>query len=146
MEIKLSVEIAQSVEKVFEFLQEFENHHQESKSQVLLVEKLTSGPAGIGSRYRETVQMIPLVKSKFVTELSGYDPNEHLEFTWSGGGMEGMLEYRLEPDSDQTRVNFREHIYPKGLMRLAGPMIKASFRKKMEDRLEGIKRAIEHSS
>ena len=143
MEIRLSIEIFKPVEQVFDFLQDFENHHQEKKSQVGSVEKLTSGSPGIGSRYREVVQMLPLVESIFITELSGYDPNEQLEFKWSGGGMEGILEYSLEVVGDHTKLIFREQIQPKGIMRLAGPIIKASFRKTMEDRLEGIKQLLE---
>jgi carbon monoxide dehydrogenase subunit G len=143
VEIKLSIEISRPVEKVFDFLRDFENHHQEKNSQVLMVEKLTSGLLGIGSQYQETVQMLPFAKSIFVTEFSRSVPPKYLQFSWSGGGMEGMLEYNLQSVGDQTRLNFRELIQPKGILKFAGPIIQSSFRKTMVDRLDGIKRILE---
>ena len=143
MEIKLSIEIFRSVGQVFDFLRDFENHHQEKKTQVLLVEKLTPGPSSIGSRYRETVQMLPLVKSVFITEITRFEPSKTLEFTWSGGGMTGVLEYMFNEIDDRTKLDFSEWIHPRGIIKLAGPIIQASFTKTMTDRLEGIKRHLE---
>jgi carbon monoxide dehydrogenase subunit G len=145
VEIKLSIEISRPVEQVFEFLHDFENHHRERNSQVLHVERITSGPSGVGSRYRETVQMLPLVKTVFTTEVSQFEPPRFLQFTWSGGGMEGVLEFSLESTGDRTRLNFREQIQPRGMMKLVGPIIQTSFRNTMADRLEGIKHTLEGS-
>lgn len=145
MEIKLSIAIEKSVDKVFDFLSDFENHHQESNSQVLLVEKLTPGPSRIGARYREMVQMLPFIKVEMITEVTQMKPHKRLEFTWSGGGMDGVLEYHFDPHDGWTNVEFKEKVIPKGIMKLVGPLIKASFHKTMVDRLDGIKGFLEGS-
>lgn len=59
--------------------------------------------------------------------------------------MKGVLEFSLESAGDRTRLNFREQIQPRGMMKLVGPIIQTSFRNTMADRLEGIKRALEGS-
>lgn len=145
MEIKLSIEISRPVEQVFDFLKDFKNHHRERNSQVLRVEKTTPGSSGVGSGYRETVQMLPLMRTVFTTEVSQFEPPDFLQFTWRGGGMKGVLEFSLESAGDRTRLNFREQIQPRGMMKLVGPIIQTSFRNTMADRLEGIKRALEGS-
>ena len=145
MEINLSVMIERSVDKVFDFLRDFENHHQESNSQVLLVEKLTPGPSRIGTQYRETVQMLPFIKLEMITEVTQMKPHKSLEFTWSGGGMEGVLNYHFDSRDGWTNVEFKERVFPKGIMKLVGPLIKASFHKTMVNRLDGIKGVLEGS-
>ncbi len=146
LEINLSITIERSVDKVFGFLSDFENHHQESNSQVLLVEKLTPGSSRIGTKYRETVQLLPFIKVEMITEVTQMKPHKCLEFIWSGGGMEGVLEYHFDPRDGWTNVEFKERVIPKGIMKLVGSLIKASFHKTMEDRLNGIKAFLERST
>jgi hypothetical protein len=145
LEIILSITIERSVDKVFGFLSDFENHHQESDSQVLLLEKLTPGPSRIGTRYREMVRMLPFITVEMITDVTQMKPNKSLEFTWSGGGMDGVLEYHFDPRDDWTIVEFKERVIPKGIMKLVGPLIKASFHKTMVNRLDGIKGFLEGS-
>lgn len=127
-------------------MSDFENHHQESNSQVLLVEKLTPGPSRIGTQYRETVQLLPFITIEMITEVTQMNPHKNLEFTWSGGGMEGVLKYHLDPRDDWTNLEFSERVIPKGIMKLVGPLIQASFHKMMVDRLDGIKGVLEGST
>lgn len=85
MDFHFSVLINRSAEDVFEFISDFRNHHQEAKSQVMQVEKLTPGPAGLGTRYREVVRVVPLITVEMISEISRFEPNDIIEMTWSGG-------------------------------------------------------------
>jgi hypothetical protein len=145
LEIKLSVRIERPVEAIFDFLSDFQNHHQERNSKVIQVEELTSDRLGVGATYREIVGMMPFIHAEMVTVVTRFEPHEWLEFKWSGGGLEGVLEYHLQPLGASTQVEFRERITTKGIMVLASPIIHKAFRNTMLDRLQGIKQVLEGS-
>ncbi len=89
--------------------------------------------------------MLPFIAVEMITEVTQMKLHKSLEFTWSGGGMEGVLKYHFDPRNGWTNVEFKERVIPKGIMKLAGPLIKASFHKTMADRLDGIKGVLEGS-
>jgi hypothetical protein len=143
LDIQLSVLIKRPVEKVFDFLSDFRNHHQEEKSQVLKVEKISPGEVGIGTKYREVVQFLPLVTVELISEIRRLDVNDYLEISWSGGGMEGVLSYRFFEQAGETKLEFIEKIHLKGIMRLMKPIVHSSFTNGMRNRLAGIRRVLE---
>jgi hypothetical protein len=119
------------------------NHPQEESSQVISVEKLTSGPIGIGTQFREMVQTLPFVQAEMISEVTQHDHNERIEIAWRGGGMEGVLTYSLKSQNRGTSVGFHETVTAKGLMKLAEPIIRRSFERMLGNRLRGIKRVLE---
>ncbi len=143
MEFHRSVAVDRPVEEVFAFLEDMRNHPQEESSQVISVEKLTSGPIGIGTQFREIVQTLPLVQVEMISEVTQHDPCERIEIAWRGGGMEGVLTYRFKSQVGGTGIGFHETVTAKGFMRLAQPMIRRSFERMLVDRLHGIKRVLE---
>jgi hypothetical protein len=143
MEFELSTVVDRLPAGVFAFLEHMENHPQETGSQVLSVEQLTPGPVAIGTRFREIVQMLPLVRVEMMTEVTRHRPDECLEFTWRGGGMEGVLTYELEPHNGATRIRLHETVTPLGPMRLAGAFVRRSFQEMLAKRLDGIKQVLE---
>ena len=143
MEFHLSIEVNRPLTEVFAFLADMRNHPREQDSKVLLVEKTTPGPVGIGTRYREIVQMVPLVRVEMTSEVTRYEPNERVEITWHGGGMEGVLVYSFEAHRGGTILALHETVTPKGLMRLAEPVIHRSFDQTLASRLHGVKRTLE---
>ena len=143
MEFSLSVAVDRPVEEVFTFLEDMRNHPQEEGTQVILVEKLTPGVIGVGTRFREMVQTLPFVQSEMISEVTQHDRNERIEIAWHGGGMEGVLTYSFESQDGETSVSVHETVTPKGLMRLAEPVIRRTFDRMLADRLRGIKRVLE---
>ncbi|NIS81236.1 MAG: hypothetical protein GTO14_13765 [Anaerolineales bacterium] len=146
MEFHFSVTIDRSMNDVFTFLEDMSNHPQERGTKVLLVEKTTSGPIGVGTRFREVVAMLPLTRVEMASEVTKYKQHSHLEFTWHGGGMEGVLSFSLKAQGGATSVTLHEVVTPKGLMKLVGPVIRASFQRNLGNRLQGIKRVLERQS
>jgi hypothetical protein len=97
MRHEFRVQIDRPEAEVFRFLSEKDSHEQEKGSPVLLLEKTTAGPAGVGTRYREIVQMAPFVKSEILSEITRFQPDSALEERWVGGAMKGVLAYSLRP-------------------------------------------------
>lgn len=145
MEFNLSIPIDRSPNVVFTFLREVENHPQEEKSKVLLIEKITHGPVNVGTRYREVVQMFPLIRGEMISEVTRYEPNECIQLTWQGGGIEGVLTYYFEYHNGGTRLILHETVTLKGVMRLVKPMIQRMFHNALVKRLQGIKQVLESS-
>ena len=145
MEFNLSIPIDRTPNVVFTFLREVENHPQEEKSKVLLIEKITHGPVNVGSRYREIVQMSPFIRTEMISEVTRYEPNECIQLTWQGGGMEGVLTYYFESHNGGTRLMQHETINLKGMMKLIKPIIQRMFHRALVKRLQGIKQVLESS-
>jgi len=143
MEFELATVIDRPLIEVFAFLADMRNHPQEEGTKVLLVEKTTSGPIGAGTRFRETVEMLPRVRVEMFSEVTAYEPYERIAFTWRGGGMEGALELSLAAQNGGTHLTLRETIRPQGLMRLGEPLIRRAFDNTLLKRLEGLKRVLE---
>jgi hypothetical protein len=143
MEFSLSIAVHRPVAEVFEFLEDMRNHPQEERSQVILVEKLTPEPVGVGTRFREMVQTLPFVRVEMISEVTQYDRNERIEITWHGGGMEGVLTYCLESHNGVTGLSLHETVTAKGLTRFAEPVIRRTFERMLVNRLHGIKRVLE---
>ena len=143
MEFSLSIAVDRPVADVFAFLEDMRNHPQEEGSQVILVEKLTPGPIGVGTQFREMVQTLPFVQAEMISEVTQHDRNERIEIAWQGGGMEGVLTYRFESQNGGTGLSLHETVTPIGLMRWAKPVIRRSFERMLGSRLHGIKRVLE---
>jgi carbon monoxide dehydrogenase subunit G len=127
MEFSLSIAVDRPVAEVFAFLEDMRNHPQEERSQVILVERLTPEPVGVGTQFREKVQMLPFVQVEMMSEITQHDPNARIEIAWHGGGMEGVLTYSFESQSGVTGLGLHEAVTGKGLMRLAEPVIRRTF-------------------
>lgn len=145
MEINVSIEIDRPMSEIYAFISDMENHAQEEDSKVLLVEKITHGPVEVGTRYREVVQMFPVIHVNMISEVTRFEPHECIEFAWKGGGMEGIFTYYVESQNDGARLRLHETITPRGIMVLVEPVIKRMFQSTLEKRLYGIKRVLESS-
>ena len=80
MEFRRMVSIARPVADVFAFMKDFENHPQEKDSKVLLVEKISDTSVGVGTRYREKVQMLPMLPMNFLSEITQFKPEEVIAY------------------------------------------------------------------
>ena len=91
------IQIGKPPADVFHFLCGKDSYEQQKGSPVLLLGKTTPGPIGVGTRYREVVQMAPFIKAEILSEITKFEPNTVLEERWAGGGMKGILTYSFHP-------------------------------------------------
>lgn len=148
MEFRLSIEIDQPVSRVFEFLRDIHLHPQEegSKVLVLVLDKITTGPVGLGTRFREVVQMLPWHQGEIISEVTLIEENKFLELTFHGGWMEGVLLYSFIDHSGGTTLKQHEYFYVLGALKIFSPLIKRILGRKLISRLVEIKNYLEANS
>ena len=143
MYFQLSVCIERPPADVFAFLRDKDLYPQEPGSPVLVLEKTTAGGPSVGTRYREVVQMLPLVRGEILSEITRYEPDRFLEERFRGAGMQGQLLYEFVPRAGGTELIQRETLQPLGVLRLVGPLMKQMLDRRLRERLEGIKSILE---
>lgn len=143
MYFEASITIERSPADVFGFLRDKDKYPQEEGSPVLVLEQTTPGPAGVGTRYREVVQMLPFYQGVIRSEITRFEPGAHLAEDFCGAGMEGHLAYEFRPEGQGTRLIQRESVRCRGLLRVMEPVMKAMLYRRVNERLEEIKRILE---
>ena len=139
MKFERGITIHCKPEAAFVFLRDKDQFQQEPGSPVLVLEKTTPGPVGVGTRYREVVQMFPFVKGEILSTVQHYEPSRFLEELLRGTGMKGYLAYEFISVNEGTLLVQRETIQFHGLFGLFSPLMERMLLKAVEDRLEGIK-------
>lgn len=143
MEFERTIWIKRPPVDVFVFLRDKDLFPQEEGSAVLALEKITPGPAAVGTRYREVVRMLPFYNGEILSELTRFKPPTYLEEDFSGAGMEGWIGYEFRAEDGGTRLIQREWLRYRGLLYLFEPLIARMLLKKIEERLVGIKQVLE---
>ena len=143
MDFELSISIDRPPADVFAFLRDKDKYPQESDSPVLLLEKTTPGPPGVGTRYHEVLQMLPFYRGAIDSEITRFEPDEFLEEDFEGLGMSGHLAYQFVPEGEGTRLIQRETLQYRGILRLLEPLIQRVLGRRLIERLEGIKEILE---
>ena len=88
---ELSLMIERPPSDVFAFLRDKDLYPQDPESPVLELKKTTDGPPALGTRYREVIQMLPIVRGEIFSEITRYEPGRYLEEHFEGAGMRGCL-------------------------------------------------------
>jgi len=143
MYFELSITIDRSPSDVFAFLRDKDKYPQEDGSPVLILDKITPGPPGVGARYREVVQMLPFVQGEILSEITRFEPGEFLEEDFQGAGMEGHLAYQFLAEGSGTKLIQRETLFCRGLLKVLEPMIRLALSRRLRERLEDIKTILE---
>ncbi len=134
---------------VFALFRDVDQYNEFDGSPVPVLDKITDGPVGVGTRYREVVRMMPGigvmpgVTMTILSEVTGYEPERYLASDWHSNVMAGRLAYAFEPVDGGTRVVQKMTLEPKGVLRVFSPLIKAMFSRAASRRLVGIKALLE---
>jgi len=143
MYFDMSITIHRSPEDVFGFLRDKDKYPQEPGSPVLVLEQTTPGPAGLGTRYREVLQMLPFVRGEILSVVTCFEPGRRLEEDFEGAGMTGHLAYSFAPAHGGTRLTQRETVRTRGALRMLEPLIERMLSRQLWRRLEDIKAILE---
>ncbi|MBN2149453.1 MAG: hypothetical protein JW726_18840 [Anaerolineales bacterium] len=128
---------------MFIFLRDKDLFPQKEGSPVLILEKITSGPAGLGTHYREVVQMFPFVRGEIFSQVTRFEPPEWLAEDFSGAGMTGHLEYQFLPEKDGTRLIQRQALHMQGMLQVFTPVVRWMLGRQLKKRLEEIRRYLD---
>jgi hypothetical protein len=140
---ELKISIDRPPADVFAFLRDKDKYPQEGDSPVLLLEQTTSGLAGVGTCYREVVQMLPFYQGEILSTITRFEPNLYLEEDFRGAGMYGHLAYQFIPEGEGTLLIQRETLHCQGLLKFCEPVIKLLLNRRLRERLEDIKAVLE---
>lgn len=115
-------------------------------SGIVRVEKLTDGPAGLGTRFRETRIMFKREATEEM-EFSEFEPNQSYTLTCESCGARYETVHQFRYDGDGTVVEMTMSIQPISfmakLMSPLGRLMSGSLKKCLEKDLAEIKQAIE---
>ncbi len=143
MEFELSVVINRPLEEVFAFFRDIDQYAGQKGTIVPVYDKVTPGSVGVGTQYREVVQVMPLVTGEILTEVVGYEPSQRLAYRFVALGMAGELTYCFEAVEEGTWLVQRQSLWPSGWMKLFSPIIGAMFSRMIARRLASIKSFLE---
>ena len=143
MNFEFRAVIARPLADVFAFFRDLDQHAGQEGSVVPVYDKVTPGPTGVGTRYREVIRLLPGLTAEMWSEITAYEPERRLAYRFSGMGMDGLLDYEFEATGEGTLIVQRQSLHPRGLLNLLNPLIKPAFSRAAGNRLEGIKHLLE---
>ena len=132
--------INQSPEAVFDFAINPENASKVIEG-VTKMEQISSGPVGVGTRFREA-RVVNGKEAMAEMELTSYEPPRSYQMTSEMKGIVVSYRYDLVPENGGTRVNLVCDVSAKGLKKLAAPMVASIMKKEDGDHLQNLKAAM----
>ena len=131
------------VNVVFAYVSDL-RHSAQWQEGLLEVKKLTEGPLGVGTRFA-FVRTLLGRRLEASNEFVEYEPDAVVTFR-IGGPMPGEASYLFESTTEGTRLTSRISMQPRGLTRLAEPLIAASLRRQMKANLPVLKDLLEKAA
>ena len=107
-------------------------------------EKLTDGPVGLGSRFRET-RLIDGNEHTVTLEVTEFDEGRRYAGTFEEKGLRATYTYTFTPSGEGTEVPLVADVSGSGFMKLMVPMVRRQMKKLDGDQLTRLKQAIENS-
>jgi uncharacterized protein YndB with AHSA1/START domain len=139
--IEGEIVINRPVEEVFDFVADERNEPRYNPGMVR-AELLTPGPVGLGSRFRAEMRTRPR-PVVMTTENTGYDRPQRLASTTrlSTMDIEGTLTF--DPVPAGTRMRWSWEVRPRGLLKLAAPVVARIGARQERAIWTGLKRVLE---
>ena len=114
--------INRSVEQVFDFVAD-ERNEPRFNPKMLTVEKVTSGPVGEGTRFRTQIKAARQRNAEMSVELTAYERPRRLTSVSKLSNMEIEGTLTFDPVPEGTRMRWSWDLVPRGILRLATPVI-----------------------
>lgn len=133
--------IDRAPEAVFDFLADTSNAPRVLPAGTR-VEKLTDGPPGVGTRYRETRRMNSK-EHQAELEVTSFEPPERYSVRNVTDGIETVYHYRLSRERDGTRILLAAQVTASGLRKAMVPLVASILKKEDGGHLARLKAAME---
>jgi uncharacterized protein YndB with AHSA1/START domain len=136
--IEAEADIRRPAEEVFDYASDPANEP-EWNIRMKCIQKLTDGPVGVGARYRMEFTQGPAATSECVRfERPGF---------WEHAGGSKIISSgfsgRVVPRSDGSHLLLRMQIQPRGLLRLALPLVRRRMQRELARDIATIKARLE---
>jgi hypothetical protein len=137
--IKGDITINRSVEDVFDFVGDERNR---CDPRVRRAEKLTEGPIGVGTRFRSKSTSIGRTVEMEI-KITEYDRPGRLGSSTDMSTMQIHSTVVFEAVPGGTRMRWASDLEPRGLLRVARPLVGWIGRRQARDIWAGLKRVLE---
>jgi uncharacterized protein YndB with AHSA1/START domain len=138
---EMSEKIARSPREVFDFITASDNASRVVPSVKSMI-KLTEGPAGVGTRYRETRPMNGK-EAHAELEVVAYEPGQTYAMRNLTEGIETVYRYTLHPEAGGTRVDLVCELRASGVKKLMLPLVASILKREDGAHLQRLKQALE---
>jgi hypothetical protein len=133
--------IARTPREVFDFIAASENAPKVVSS-VKSMDKLTEGPVGVGTRYRET-RMMNGKEAQSELEIVAFEPYQKYSMKNVTEGIETVYHYTFQPEKDGTHIDLVCEVTASGVKKLMVPLVVFILKKEDGDHLQRLKQAME---
>lgn len=140
MQFSNTISINRRPAEVFAFLARFENVPRWNYA-ISDTRKITAGPVGVGSRYRQ-VRTLP-TRSEETFEVTEFDPDRKLTIDGALGPFRGEVSYLLEPVPSGTTLTNTANLQASGPLRLVAPLAAPRVRSAVRANLDTLKQILE---
>ena len=134
-----TIDIARDPDEVYAYLADLE-HTPEWNWAITSTQKVTPGPVGIGTRYRQT-RSVPRPAVEFI-EISGLDPGRSIEIAGVLGPFQARLTYELWPSPVGTRLVNRVELSPPVPLGPVGGLLGTRVRSSVSENLEVLRQRL----
>lgn len=138
---KMTEWVARSPKEVFQFVTDSANAPNVSDS-VILMEKMTDGPVGVGTRYQET-RLMNGKQQQTELEVVAFENGSRYSVRNETQGIETIYEYVFRSEKDGTRIDLSCNVNAKGLKKAIVPAVVNILKKEDGDHLRQLKLALE---
>jgi Polyketide cyclase / dehydrase and lipid transport len=135
-----TIDIAVEPSHVYAYLADLE-HNPEWNWAIESTEKVTPGPIGVGTRYRQT-RSVPRPGVEML-ELTGLDPLRRIEVTGKLGPFDARLTYELAPSGSGTRLTNTADLEPPRPLGFVGGLFGGQIRASVAENLGTLKMVLE---
>lgn len=140
MQFTNTIRIDREPTEVFAYLAQFENVPLWNYA-ISETEKISDGPVGVGSRYRQA-RTIPSASEELFA-VTEFEPSQRLAIRGTIGPFEGDITYLLEPDGSATTLANTMDLKASGPLRLIAPLAGSRVKTAVAANLEVLKRILE---
>lgn len=138
---EFSEHIARPPKEVFELISDPSNGSK-FVDNIKDCQKLTDGPIGVGTKFRETRLMNGKEASADLL-VSAYEPHTHVGISTETEGIKVEYHYHLSPEDGGTRVRWVCELEASGLRKMMLPMVAGIMKKEDGDHLQKLKAYLE---
>lgn len=132
-----SIVLSGTPEEAFDYLSDLRSEYEYSPN-CEMVEKITDGPVGEGTKYRAQWKRTPVLE----VEITDYQ-RPHTWTTHNGGSLEITYTGTLESVADGTRLSVDFDAKPHGWFRLVFPVFMLLLRRQRKANMERLREAFE---
>jgi len=138
-----SVDTRRPPDEVFAYLSDFSST-QEWDPGVIEAERISDAPVREGTEFRLLASFLGR-QTPLTYRIVEYDPPNAVTFRGENSTVVSLDRITFEPADGGTRITYDADLAPKGLIKLAGPLLRVAFKRVGSRALAGLRKTLGES-